>query len=106
MALEISVKPTISNNGNGMPTTDLNIAVDVTSILDLLKKYDLLLKTKITVYAKNVITQEYETYVYEFAKVYKNVTEALITFTTIVWGYITDTKDIICTAEGVFVNKS
>lgn len=105
MALEIQIVPTLENNGNGMPTTTLDLTVDVTSILDLLKKYDLLLKTTLTVQVAANIFQQAEVNVYEYAQIYKNVKEQFITFRTIVLGDIRDSQSITGHAQGIFVNK-
>lgn len=105
MAIQINITPSIANNGSGMPTTTLELNVDVSKILEMLKEYNLLLKIRMVVNSINVATQEIEVNIYEFAQIYKDVTNPSIIITTIVWGNVTDINNIDCVAEGVFVNK-
>lgn len=105
MALEIKVTPTLEDSGNGLPTTKLEIIVDLTSILGLLKKYDLLLKTTLEVKTSSLESGSVEVDRYEYANVYKNIQEESIRVEMIVLGYIVDESDIHGKAQGIFINK-
>ncbi|MGL4849288.1 MAG: hypothetical protein ACRC28_10240 [Clostridium sp.] len=105
MPLQISIKPNIANNGSGMKTTTLEIEIDVEEYLEVLKENDLLLKMELIVKGINIVTKEEEENIYEFAKIYKNITTTSIIISTIVWGKIEDTNNIKCAAIGVFVKK-
>ncbi|MGL4873990.1 MAG: hypothetical protein ACRC30_04995 [Clostridium sp.] len=106
MPLQISIKPDIGNNGSGMRTTILEVEIDVEEYLEVLKENDLLLKMNIVVKSINIVTKDEEENIYEFAKIYKNVTTPTIIISTIIWGKIEDTNNIKCTATGVFVKGS
>lgn len=105
MGLQVNIIPNIANNGSGMPTTTVEINVDVSGIMDMLKKYDLLLKTKMTVNSINILTGLQEENIYEFAQIYKNVATPKIIIVATVWGDITDTSSIECDVEGTLVNR-
>ena len=99
MAVEITLTPTLEDNGNGIPTTKIGVYVDVSSIQEGLKIYDLLLKTTLRVMANPGNIK-----VYEYAKIYKDIKTNTIKFETLVIGMI-GIEDIKCEAIGVFVDK-
>lgn len=105
MALEIKITPTIQDNGNGMPTTNLEVLVDLRSILKPLKEYDLLLKTVLEVTTPAIESDGTEVNRYEYAQIYRNIQGDTITFSIWVLGEITETQSIKGIAQGVFVSK-
>ncbi|WP_297637968.1 hypothetical protein [uncultured Clostridium sp.] len=105
MGMQVNIIPNIANNGSGMPTTSVELDVDISGIMDILKKYNLLLKTKMIVNSINVLTGLQEQNIYEFAEIYKNVDTMTIKISAIVWGDINDASAIECEAEGIFINR-
>lgn len=105
MGVQVNIVPTIANNGSGMPTTSVELDIDISGIGDILKKYDLLLKTRMTVNSINVLTGIQEKNIYEFAQIYKNVITPTIKILATVWGNVINTNDIECEVEGIFINR-
>ncbi|MGL4346265.1 MAG: hypothetical protein ACRCTE_13785 [Cellulosilyticaceae bacterium] len=100
MALEISITPTLSDFGNGVPTTTVVGVVDVTSIAHLLNKYNLIMKVVLAV--KNI---DGTRSTYEFTQIYRNIITSTIRFEMMVVGQFTDTSNMSGTALGGLINK-
>ena len=98
MALEMIITPTLEDSANGRVTTNLRITVNLNTIKEGLKKYDLLLKTRLEVKTE-------ESNIYECCEIYRNIVKDTINFDLFVLGDLKNTSNIIAKAEAVFVKK-
>ncbi len=99
--MEIHLIPSEDDCLNGIPTTQIEVTVDITSAVECLINYDLLLR--IILYVKEPHTSL--TYTYEYRQLYEGIEGNTIQFQTLVIGNLQDRTLIRGEAKGIWVTK-
>ena len=104
MSVQVMIQPYLVS-GNGGLVTRLLVTVDCLSIQQFLARYDVMLKTSISVATLDETTQTPSVRIYDYSNIYSECKDNKIEFEALVYGEIIDVNSVQCRTQASLVCK-